>query len=80
MRVRHFRGQRAERRATVTPARRVRRNQRVDEQIEPLQRIDHRLSQDRQATFGEPLELPIEHFKAQLFLAAEVVVEVALPT
>ena len=46
---------------------------------EPLQRIDHRLPQDREAALGEPLELAVEHLVAQRFLRLEVVVEVTLP-
>jgi hypothetical protein len=48
--------------------------------VEPLERIDHRLAQNREAALGEPLELPVQHFVPQLFLAAEVVVEMALAT
>jgi hypothetical protein len=56
------------------------RDERVDEEVEPLEWLDHGLAQDREATFGKALELPAQDLEAEFVLGAEVVIEVALAT
>src|SRR5688500_11956171 len=75
----HLRGHAAERRSGRAAALGLRDDDRVDEEVEPLQRIDQRLAQDREAALAEPLEGTIEDLVAELLLRAEVVVEMALP-
>jgi hypothetical protein len=68
VRVGQLGGEAAERRAALQAARDLQRDERVDEEREPLERVDHRLAQHRQAALGEALELPREHRVAELLL------------
>jgi hypothetical protein len=79
VRVAHLGGQVPHRRRALAPALGLQRDQRVDEERQPLQRVDHRLAQHGQPPLREPLELPVQHLVAELLLRLEVVIEVALP-
>ena len=58
----------AERRAVPRITFPLQRHQRVDEQHEPIVRLDHRFTQDGQPSLRKPRELPLEHFVTELFL------------
>ena len=79
VRVGELASQIPERRARAAVPITLQVHQRVDEQRQPVDRLDHRLAQDGQATLREPLELPVDHRHPQRFLRREVVIEVALP-
>ena len=78
MRVGQLARQRAEGGSAAPTALGLRGHERIDEEREAIQGIDHRLAQDRQATLGEPLELAVQDFVAEFFLALEVVIEMTL--
>ena len=58
----------AERRAVPRITLPLKRHQRVDEQHEPVVRLDHRLTQDGQSSLRKPRELSLEHFVPELLL------------
>ena len=80
VRIGQLAGQVAEGRAIPCVALVLQRHERVDEQRQPVERLNHRLAKQREPPFGEARELPLEHFVPQLLLGLEVVVEMALPT
>src|SRR5688572_1965031 len=78
VRVRHLGHEIAERAASTTLRFRLARHLGVDEPVEPIERVDHRVAQDRQALFRELLEAMLNDRVSQLLLRLEVVIEVGL--
>ena len=80
VRIRQLAGEVAERRAVARVAFVLQRHECVDEQRQPVQRVDHRLAKKHEPPLRESRKLPLEHFVAQLLFGLEVVVEMTLPT
>ena len=68
MRIGELSRQIAKRRSIPPIALPLQRHQRIDEQREPVERLDHRLPENRQPSFGEPRELSLQHLVPQRLL------------
>lgn len=68
MRIGELARQIAKRRSIPPIALPLQCHQRIDEQREPVERLDHRLSENRQPSFGKPRELPLQHLVAERLL------------